>query len=96
MTPLIFSLFENIREKPWYVPSRRLVIQETVFCIPDMTLLPFSKEGVSKSVKMSIVEFKNLSNDDLRKRLAQQIDIEDWTDKCGKCGYPKLMHKELH
>ena len=37
-----------------------------------------------------------MSNDDLKKHLAQQIDIEDWTDKCGKCGYPKLLHKELH
>ena len=45
---------------------------------------------------MSIVELKNLSNDDLKKRLALQIDIEDWTDECGKCGYPRLLHKELH
>ena len=33
---------------------------------------------------MSIVELKNLWNDDLKKRLASQIDIEDWTDECGK------------
>ena len=45
---------------------------------------------------MSIDELKNLSNDDLKKRLASQIDIEDWTDECGKCGYPRLLHKELH
>ena len=45
---------------------------------------------------MSIVELKNLSNDDLKKRLASQIDIEDWTDECSKCGYPRLLHKELH
>ena len=45
---------------------------------------------------MSVVELKNLSNDDLKKRLAQQIDIEDQTDNCGKCGYPKLLQKELH
>ena len=45
---------------------------------------------------MSVVELKNLSNDDLKKRLASQIDIEDWMDECGKCGYPRLLHKELH
>ena len=45
---------------------------------------------------MSIAELKNLSNDDLKKSLASQIDIEDWTDECGKCGYPRLLHKELH
>ena len=45
---------------------------------------------------MSIVELKNLSDDDIKKCLAQQIDIEDWSDKCGKYGYPKLLHKELH
>ena len=26
----------------------------------------------------------------------EQINIEDWTDKCSKCGYPKLIHKNLH
>ena len=45
---------------------------------------------------MSIVELKNLLNDDLKKHQAMQIDIQDWTDECGKCGYPKLLHKELH
>ena len=45
---------------------------------------------------MSIVELKNLSNEDLKKRLASQIDLEDWTDECRKCGYPRLLHKELH
>ena len=45
---------------------------------------------------MSIVELKNLSNDDLKKCLASQIDIEDWRYECNKCGYPKLLHKELH
>ena len=45
---------------------------------------------------MSVVELKNLSNDDLKKHLASLIDIEDWTDECGKCGYPRLLHKELH
>ena len=69
---------------------------EIVFRVPDLTLLPCVQEGVTKLAKMSVVELKNLSKDDLKKRLAQQIDIEDWTDKCGKCGYPKLLHKELH
>ena len=45
---------------------------------------------------MLIVELKNLSNDDLKKRLAQHIDKEDLTDEYGKCGYPRLLHKELH
>ena len=47
-------------------------------------------------IKMSIVELKNLSYEDIKKILASQIDIEDWTDECNKCGYPKLLHKELH
>ena len=48
------------------------------------------------SVKMSIVELNNISNNDLKKRLASLIDIEDWTDECGKCGYLRLSHKELY
>ena len=42
----------------------------------------------------SIVELKNLSNDDLKKHLTSQIALEDWTDECSKCGYPKLLHKD--
>ena len=45
---------------------------------------------------MSVLELKNLSNDNPKKRLTKQINIEDWPDKCSKCGYPKLIHKNLH
>ena len=45
---------------------------------------------------MSIVELKNLLNDDLKIRLASQIDVEDWTDECSKRGHPRLLHKVLH
>ena len=42
----------------------------------------------------NIVPQDNLLNDDLKKHLASQIALEDWTDECGKCGYPKLLHKD--
>ena len=42
----------------------------------------------------SVIELKNLTNDDLKKRLGSQIALEDWMDECGKCGYPKLLHKD--
>ena len=54
------------------------------------------KKSTQQSIKMSLVELKSLLNDDLKKRLASQIDIEDWRDECSKCGYPRLLHKELH
>ena len=38
-TTSIFLLLKNIK-KPWYYPSRRLVIGETLFHIPDLTPLP--------------------------------------------------------
>ena len=41
-----------------------------------------------------VIELKNLTNDDLKKRLTSQIALEDWMDECGKCGYPKLLHKD--
>ena len=43
-----------------------------------------------------VVDLKNLTNDDLKKCLALQIALEDWTDECSKCSYPKLIHKNLH
>ena len=45
---------------------------------------------------MSIVILENLSYDKLKKRLVSQINLDDWADECVKCGYPKLLHKELH
>ena len=42
----------------------------------------------------NIVPLENLLNDDLKKHLASQIALEDWTDECSKCGYPKLLHKD--
>ena len=45
---------------------------------------------------MSIVNLENLSNDELKKRLASQINIEDWADECIKCEYPRVLHKELY
>ena len=42
----------------------------------------------------NMIELKNLTSDNLNNRLASQIALEDWTDECGKCGYPKLLHKD--
>ena len=65
------------------VPSRRLVIQKTVFGVPDPNPLPYLPEVITNIKMTDVLEFKNLSNEDLKKRLASQIDIEDWTDKRG-------------
>ena len=42
----------------------------------------------------NIVPLENLSNEDVKKCLASRIALEDWTDECSKCGYPKLLHKD--
>ena len=42
----------------------------------------------------SIVTLENLTNDNLKKRLASQIALEDWTDECSKYSYPKQLHKD--
>ena len=42
----------------------------------------------------NVIDLKNLTNDNLKKRLASQIALEDWKDEFGKCGYPKLLHKD--
>ena len=44
---------------------------------------------------MVIVNLDNLSNKELKKRLESEINLDDWADDCGKCGYPRLLHKEL-
>ena len=77
------------------VPSRRPVIQETFFSAPDTNTLP-NIQKTTKQVKMSVLELKNLTDPKLKKSLMEQINVEDWTDRCSKCGYPKLIHKNLH
>ena len=47
-TTMIFSLLENINLALVGVPSRRLVIRETVFRVPDLTLLPYCQEEYKK------------------------------------------------
>ena len=42
----------------------------------------------------NIVALDNLLNDNLKKHLASQISLEDWTDKCSKCGYPRILQKD--
>ena len=34
-----------------------------------------------------------LSNDELKKRVLSLISIDDWSDECGQCGRPSLLHK---
>ena len=41
-----------------------------------------------------VTPIDTLSNDDLEQRLASQISLEDWTDACSKCSYPKLLHRD--
>ena len=73
---LMFSSLKIINLALVGVPSRRPVIWETVFCVPDPNPLPYSEEVV-KSIKMlDVLELKNLSHEDLKRRLASQIYIE--------------------
>ena len=44
----------------------------------------------------NIVKLENITNEELKKRIVSLTNIEDWTDECSKCGYPRVLHKELH
>ena len=78
------------------VPSRRLVIRETVFGVPDPNPLPYCQRILKTDIKTSIQELNTLEDYDLKKSLTELIDLDDWTERCNKCGYPKLIHKTIH
>ena len=78
------------------VPSRRLVIRETVFGVPDSDLLPYCQRILKSDIKTSIQELNTLEDYDLKKSLTELIDLDDCTERCNKCGYPKLIHKTIH
>ena len=46
--------------------------------------------------KISVVNHENVTNDELKKRLASLTNLKDWADDCSKCGYPRVLHQELH
>ena len=67
---LILPSLRSIGEKPWYLTSRRLVIQEIVFCVPDLTLLLFLTSVFKiDNMKMSLLDLNNLTANDLKERL---------------------------
>ena len=43
---------------------------------------------------MSVIDLESMSSDDLRKRIAILISLEDWADECGICGRPSLLQKD--
>ena len=42
---------------------------------------------------MSVVNLDSFSQDELKKRVASLVLIDDWSDACGQCGRPSLLHK---
>ena len=50
--------------------------------------------AVCSIYKMSVVDLDSLSNDDLKKRVASLVALEDWSDECGRCGRPSLLHRD--
>ena len=42
---------------------------------------------------MSVSNIETVTDTDLKKRLNELIDLDDWTDECAACGRPDLLHK---
>ena len=45
------------------------------------------------SPSTSVSNLDQLSNDELKKRVLDLVSIDDWSDECGQCGRPILLHK---
>ena len=43
-----------------------------------------------------VLELKNFSSEDLKKRLAEQVDLEDLQMNVENVDIPCLLHRELH
>ena len=50
--------------------------------------------AINKYTSMSIVDLDLMLNDELKKRVASLVSLEDWADKCNKCGRPALLHRD--
>ena len=43
---------------------------------------------------MSVINLDTLSNNILKKKIATLVSLDDWSDECGNCMRPVLLHKE--
>ena len=66
------------------------VIAVFLGCVIDSLLHP---RCIFVSERMSVVDLDQVSNDDLKKRVSSLISIDDWSDECGQCGRPSLLHR---
>ena len=64
------------------VPSRRQVVQKTILGVPDPNLLSFFLNIKNTTQKMSVINLNELDQNDLKKGLVEQIDIEEWINRC--------------
>ena len=57
--------------------------------------LPIFKFGFSHHplLKMSISDVKKISEDELKTRLNELIDVNNYLDGCVTCSLPHLLHK---
>ena len=44
----------------------------------------------------NVTQLDSITKEELKRRIVSLTNIEDWADECSKCGYPKVLHKELH
>ena len=42
---------------------------------------------------MSVIKLDTILDDNLNKRLVSLSSLDDWSDECGQCGRPSLLHK---
>ena len=45
---------------------------------------------------MTIIDVKKVSDDDVKKRLNEVIDLGDWSDEWENCGLPQLLHHSAY
>ena len=50
--------------------------------------------AIYKYTSMSIVDLDLMSNNELKKRVASLVSLEDWAEECSKYGRPSLLHRE--
>jgi len=48
---------------------------------------------IFSNYKMSLADIKKISDDKLKARLNELIDVNDYVNGCGTCGLPRLLHK---
>ena len=90
----VLGLGESVTEKKnESLPQKHRGGKVVVCLFTGKSCLPIPSPQPVVYLKMSVINMDTLSQDELKKREASLVSIDDWSDACLQCSRPTLLHR---